>query len=146
MTKKSAPVKTFDRYLRVKRSTIPKSGKGLFTTVDIPKGGLVCEYKGRLARWRDMKDEDGYNGYIFKINRIWAIDAQRMLSAKGRYANDARGLSRAPGCRNNAEYITRGLKCYISTTRRLRAGEEVFVDYGQAYWRLIRKLIREGGI
>ena len=138
--------KTYDRFLKVKRSQIPGSGKGLFTTVEIPKGGLACEYKGRLGRWRDMKDEDGYNGYIFKVNNVWAIDAQRTLRAKGRYANDARGLNRKPGCRNNAEYITKGLKCYISTTRKIRAGEEIFVDYGQAYWRLIRRLIKEGTI
>ena len=139
-------IKTYDRFLKIKRSRIPGAGKGLFTTVEIPKGGLVCEYKGKLGRWRDMKEEDGYNAYIFKVNRIWAIDGLRTLRAKGRYANDARGLTRLEGARNNSEYITRGLKCYIKCTRKLKAGEEIYVDYGQAYWRLIKRLIKEGSI
>ena len=137
---------TFERSLIIKRSRIPKAGKGLFTTVDLPKGAWVTEYKGRLCYWKDVKDQDGYNPYIFKLNNTWAIDGRRTLKAFGRYANDARGLSRAPGCRNNSEFITRGRKCYISTTRRIRKGEEIFVDYGQAYWRLIRRLIKAGEI
>lgn len=137
---------TFDRQLRVRKSSIPGAGKGLFTSVEILKGGLVTEYKGRLCRWKEVKDQDGYNAYIFKINESWAIDGLRTLSAKGRYANDARGIRRVAGCRNNSEYITRGKRCYISATRRIRAGEEVFVDYGRAYWRLIARLKKRGEI
>ncbi|MFM7217444.1 MAG: SET domain-containing protein [Bacteroidota bacterium] len=135
---------TFDRHLRVRTSKIPGSGKGLFTTVDIPKGAFVTEYRGRLCKWSKVKDQDGYNGYIFKLNNTWAIDALGTLTAKGRYANDARGLNRLAGCRNNSEYVTRGKRCFIATTRRIRKGEELFVDYGQAYWRLIKKLLGKG--
>lgn len=137
---------TYERHLLIKRSRIPKAGKGLFTSVDIPKGAWVTEYKGRLCYWKEVKDQDGYNGYIFKLNNTWAIDGLKTLKAKGRYANDARGLHRAEGCRNNSEFITKGRKCYIATTRRIRKGEEIFVDYGQAYWRLIRRLMRNGEI
>ncbi|MFM9052710.1 MAG: SET domain-containing protein [Bacteroidota bacterium] len=140
------PLKTYERHLRIRKSTIPQAGKGLFTTVEIPKGSRITEYNGRLCKWRDVKEEDGYNAYIFKINETWAIDGLRTLRSKGRYANDARGLVRVAGCRNNSEYITKGKKCYISATRKIKKGEEVFVDYGQAYWRLIARLKRMGEI
>jgi len=139
-------MKTYARHLAIKRSRIPGAGKGLFTTVEIPKGGWVTEYKGRLQPWKEVKDEDGYNGYIFKLNNSWAINGLHYRSCFGRYANDARGINRAPGCRNNSEFITKGRRCFIATTRKLKAGEEVFVDYGQAYWRLIRRLLKAGEI
>lgn len=111
--------------------------------VEIPKGSWVTEYKGRLRKWKDAKVDDGYNAYIFKINNRWAIDALRTMKSLGRYANDARGIGRLKGCRNNAEYITKGKKCFIAATRKIRKGEEIFVDYGQAYWRLIARIQKE---
>ncbi len=35
------------KHLEVKTSTIPQSGKGLFTAVDVPKGAVITEYIGR---------------------------------------------------------------------------------------------------
>lgn len=128
------------RKLLVKRSQIPKGGKGLFTLSEIPKGEKIVEYKGRLERWRDVKDEDGYNAYIFKINNRWAINALPYKTALGRFANDARGIGRVPGLRNNAEYDTEGKHCFIFSTRKIKAGEEIFVDYGRGFWRLIDKI------
>lgn len=129
-----------DRYLYIRRSRIPGAGKGLFTKVDIEKGERVTEYKGKLQRWSEVKDEDGYNAYIFKINSRWAVNALPAVKTLGRYANDARGLSRVEGLRNNSEYDTEGKKVYIVATRKIRKGEEVLVDYGAAFWRLIRKI------
>jgi SET domain-containing protein len=62
------------------------------------------------------------------------------LSAKGRYANDAMGLTRVPGQHNNAEYLIYGDRVYIEATRNIRKGEEVLVSYGREFWALQRKL------
>ena len=119
---------------------IPGSGKGLFTKIDIQKGSLIVEYKGRLQKWNDVKGEDGYNGYIFKINSRWAVNALHRKSCPARYANDARGFGRVPGLRNNAEYVVKGKKVFIAATRKIHGGTEIFVDYGQAYWKVLKKL------
>ena len=38
--------------LKVKKSTLPGAGKGLFTLNDIDKGEIVCEYEGERITWK----------------------------------------------------------------------------------------------
>jgi SET domain-containing protein len=136
-------MKYFDDYLYLKKSKIPGAGKGLFTKVDIPKGKIIVEYKGRLVLWKEVKDTDGYNVYLFKLNHTYAIDALKNLKSFGRYANDARGFSKIIGMRNNSEYVTKKNKCFIKSIRKIHKGEEILVPYGKAYWDLIRSLYHD---
>lgn len=129
-----------EKHLRIKKSTLPGAGKGLFTKIDIPKGTRIVEYKGRIQPWREVKDQDGINGYLMYINRNVVINALPAVKALGRYANDARGLVRVAGIRNNSESISEGNRCYIDATRNLKAGEEIFVHYGREYWTLMKRL------
>ena len=130
----------FEEHLYLSKSKIPGAGIGLFTNIDIPKGKLILEYKGRLVLWKDVKHTDGYNAYLFKLNRKYAIDAKKYLKSLGRYANDARGFSKITGLRNNSEYVTKKNKCYIKSIRKIHRGEEILVPYGKAYWDLIHKI------
>jgi SET domain-containing protein len=131
-----------EKQLFVKKSTIPNSGKGLFTKKFIPKGTRIVEYKGKVSSWKEVKDEDGKNGYIFYITRNNVIDALKTLSALARYANDAKGLTRVKGLVNNCDYITDGKKAYIESKKDIPAGSEIFVDYGKDYWKVIRTNIK----
>lgn len=131
-----------EKYLRVKRSQLPRAGKGLYTTVAIPKGTRIVEYKGRRSRWKDVQDQDGRNGYIFYINRNHVINAEPTRKALARYANDARGIVRVKGVVNNADYVIDGLKAYIEARRKIESGEEILVDYGKDYWKVIRENMR----
>jgi uncharacterized protein len=128
-----------EKQLFVKRSTIPNSGKGLFTKKFIPKGTRIVEYKGKISKWKDVKDEDGKNGYIFFVNRNHVINALPVKSALARYANDARGLSKVKGVTNNCDYISEGVKAYIESKKDIPAGSEILVDYGKDYWKVIRE-------
>lgn len=127
-----------EKQLKVKRSQLPNAGMGLFTTKAIPKGTRIVEYKGRRSKWKDVRDEDGRNGYIFYINRNHVIDALPTKKQLARYANDARGLVRIKGLINNADYVVDGLKAYIESKRDIPAGSEILVDYGKDYWKVIR--------
>lgn len=131
-----------EKQLFVRKSTIPNSGKGLFTRKFIPKGTRIVEYKGRISSWKDVKDEDGKNGYIFYVTRNHVINALPVKSALARYANDARGLVRIKGTTNNCDYITDGKKAYIESKRDIPAGAEILVDYGNDYWKVIRENMR----
>jgi uncharacterized protein len=131
-----------EKQLVVKKSTIPKSGKGLFTKKFIPRGTRIVEYKGKVSSWKDVKDEDGKNGYIFYVTRNHVINALPTKSALARYANDARGLVRIKGITNNCDYITDGKKAYIESKKDIPAGAEILFDYGGDYWKVIRENMR----
>jgi uncharacterized protein len=127
-----------EKYLYVKKSILPNSGKGLFTKVPIAKGTRIVEYKGKRALWKDVKDDDGKNGYIFYITSKCVIDAMPTVKALGRYANDARGYGRAKGVTNNSEYVVDGKKCFIEAIKDIPAKSEIFVGYGAEYWKTMR--------
>src|SRR5215203_7094301 len=119
-----------EKQLYLKRSKLPGSGKVLFTKIDIPKGTVIVEYKGRVTTWDAIKHEDGKNGYLYYVNSKNVINAKPLLNTFGRYANDAAGRVRVKGLRNNSEYIEKKKRCYIKSTRKINAGDEIFVSYG----------------
>lgn len=129
-----------DKQLYIKKSTLPGAGKGLFTKKAIAKGQRITEYKGRIQPWRDVKDEDGYNGYLMYINRNTVINGLHHKKTLARYANDAIGLTRINGNRNNAEFVSEGRKCFLEALRDIKPGEEIFSGYGKEYWDLIKKI------
>jgi SET domain-containing protein len=133
-----------DKELIVKRSTLPGAGKGLFTRVSIAKGTRITEYKGKRMTWAEaQKLPDERNGYLFYFSRNHVIDAWGTSKGVAHYANDARGLRRVEGIRNNSEYVTEGKRCYIQASRNIVAGEEILVAYGAEYWQVIRHNLRE---
>jgi hypothetical protein len=100
-----------EKDLKLKKSSIPGAGKGLFTKIDIGKGQLIVEYKGKLELWKDVKGQDGYNAYLFRLNRKYAINALNYKKALARYVNDARGFNKIKGLRNNCEYVVKKNRC-----------------------------------
>jgi SET domain-containing protein len=132
--------------LLVKRSKLPNAGKGLFTTKPIKKGEKIIEYKGEIIDWKEYtrRVDENKDGYLFFVNRKKCIDAYGTPQYKARYANDAHGISRSKGLKNNAYYDVFGDKCYIVASRDIKAGEEIFVDYSKSYWDCIRYNIKHG--
>lgn len=128
-----------EKQLEVKRSGIPGAGKGLFTKKMIEKGTLIIEYIGTITTWKEVDQEEGNNAYIYYVNRNYVIDASKHLKAMARYANDARGLQRPKGFRNNSEYVKLAGKIYIKASTDIEAGDEILVGYGKEYWDVIRK-------
>ena len=127
-----------EKDVEIKVSVLPGAGKGLFAKKSIPKGTRIVEYKGKITTWKEVDDNDGNNGYIYFVKRHHVIDASRYSSALARYANDARGLKRVKGIRNNAEYTEVDLKVYIESVKDIPAGAEILVEYGKEYWDVIR--------
>jgi len=130
--------------LVVKRSTIPNSGKGLFTKKLIPKGTRIVEYKGRVSTWKEVDIDEGRNGYIYYINRKHVINAQPFPKYLGRYANDAQGMSRIKGITNNSRYVAdmQTMRVYIEAVKDIPAGGEILVQYGKEYWDVIKHNLR----
>lgn len=106
--------------LVVRRS---KTGLGLFTDSDIPKGACIIEYKGKLLT---REQEETVNSkYLFEVNSRKTIDgAPRWNTA--RYINHS--------CRPNCEPNIYKGRVYIHARRRIKAGEELNYDYGTNYF------------
>jgi hypothetical protein len=96
------------------------------------------EYKGRKTSWKNVNHANWTNGYIFYISRKVVVDASSYKKALGRYANDARGLHRVVGIKNNSTYEAVGDRVYIDAIRDIPAGSEILVAYGKEYWDIIR--------
>jgi hypothetical protein len=130
--------------LLVKKSKIPGAGKGLFTTKAIKKDAKIIEYRGEIIGWKDYhervkKQEDGY---LFYFNRNKCVDAFHTPQYKARFANDAAGITRVKGLRNNSHYEIIDDKCFIVAAREIKAGEEIFCDYTRDYWKCVRHNIK----
>ena len=127
-----------ERQLVVRKSTIPGSGKGLFTREFIPKGTRIVEYKGKVSTWKEVDHNNGKNGYIYYVNRNFVIDASGYKKAVARFANDAKGLSRVKGFTNNCVYQFYDGKVYIEAIKDIPPNAEILVEYGKEYWDVIR--------
>jgi len=125
--------------LLVKKSGLPESGKGLFAKSFIPKNTKIVEYKGKITTWEQADHEDGRNPYLFYVNKNHVIDAKNTRLSLAGYANDARGMNRVSGIRNNSIYIVENKKVFIKAITDIPAGAEVLVGYGKEYWDVIKK-------
>ena len=131
--------------LKVKKSTLPAAGKGLFTLNDVKKGEIVCEYEGERITWAEaiVRNDKNKGGYVYYINKNNCIDAYHYLDTFGRYANDAAGVGRISGFRNNSTYEVIKNRVFIRATRNIPANSEIFVSYGRSYWNIMKGELQE---
>lgn len=130
--------------LEVKKSTLPNAGKGLFTKREIKKGERFVEYLGEILNEKecDERAERDEYGYMFYISKNNCIDAYHTPEAYARYANDANGISKVKGLKNNCSYDIYKRRGWIKADKNIKAGEEIFVNYGAEYWKVIRYNIK----
>ena len=117
------------RGLRIKPSSMPGIGRGLFAAKPLPDNYRI-DYTG------DRVALDGVNGgaYYLQLSRATAIDAARTNSGEGRWMNDPRGSARDANCEFRV-WTPPGLPrigC-VRTTRPVAAGEELTIAYGAKY-------------
>ena len=131
-----------EKQLIIKPSTIPGAGLGLFTTLFIPEGTRIIQYKGRITTWKDVLNGPDFNAYVYYISRNHVIDAMKFKKSLGRYANDALGLSKTKGITNNTIYVVDRKKVFMEADKDIPAGSEILVSYGKEYWDVIRDNIK----
>lgn len=130
--------------LLIKRSRLPGAGKGLFTTKAIRKDSKIIAYRGEIIGYKEYRRRarKEVDQYLFYLRRELCIDAMHTPQYKARYANDAAGITRIKGLRNNSDYIIFGDQCFIVASRNINAGEEIFVNYTKPYWDCMRKRMK----
>ncbi len=106
--------------LIVRRS---RTGKGLFTEEDIPKGACIIEYIGRPVSEERVARDNGK--YYFEVDKNVTIDGNIP-------ANIARYINHS--CRSNCEAIGPRGKVFIFSRKNIKAGSELTYDYGKEYF------------
>ena len=131
-------MKLYDQFLKIKRSTLPGCGKGLFTQKFIQKGTIIAEHTGKITTWKAI-DFNDHNPYLFYVTRNHIIDARNQHGSYARFVNDATGYKRVNGFTNNSKYIIIDKRVFIEATKDISAGSEIFVSYGKEYWEAIKE-------
>lgn len=126
-----------DMGLRVKQSTIPHGGLGLFTTIPrhysrrSHRGDFIAPYDGRQV----ITDDPNFgidNNYVLTTSLNHHIDGSS-TSGIGRWAND---IGHGGHGRNNAKLKpVRGTNtATIRASKNIAAGSEIGASYGRGYW------------
>ena len=127
-----------DHLLEIKNSTILNAGKGLFymppkkmlSSSFITNGKTICYYTGHRHNFYSQKFLID-RSYLLNVSGDILVDPQPVLSIKARFINDP--LNEAVV---NCKFVPdpSEFRCAVVATRDIRAGEELFVSYGEIYW------------
>ena len=119
------------------RVSIKKSGKrgyGLVAKKRIARGEEIVDYNGVIVDTKTAKEMDDRYNKVFTLDEERALvgDIQREKDANfGVYANDA---FQTVGAINNAEFEARQHSAVLRATREIKAGEEIYNNYGSQYF------------
>ena len=119
--------------VKIKPSRIPQAGNGLFSNRRFQKGELVCEYTGKvLTLLQAIRTPDKtymMGGFGLNVH----LDAQECPESMGRYINDPRNPELL-----NVEFVKLrdARKALVVATRDIEVDEELYVSYGEGYWRV----------
>ena len=121
--------------LMVRKSTIPKAGKGLFARKDIPKGTKLGYYAGVYLteeQYNKLRNQD----YVWYVKENLYVDAYPCKKALLRFINSFQSSKQRRKMKKqfNVEPYTYGGKLWYRTIKNVKAGEELFIDYGDDYW------------
>ena len=140
-TKRYSKHKDFNLNLKdlidIKKSTIPKAGKGAFAKTRIGCGTRIGEYNGRLhdyASYENLNDKL----YVFEVAKkhkdryhLFFIDAKKE-GGYLRYVNGA--MTSAQRKKINVEAYQYGERIFFRANKNIKPGQEILIDYGDNYW------------
>lgn len=107
-------------------------GRGLFATQFINKGTVLYEYTGRVTTRRAEDASSAYRMNVRVEGRLLVIDAQDVeLSSAARFINHSAAASA------NCKFVERAGRVFVVTTRKIKPGDELLVDYGTAARKIV---------
>ena len=114
---------------RIKQSSIRGIGKGLFALRTLYRGDTIGPYTGLILNDAQCHAEPYVNSHY----TLWLCKNCNIV-AEGEQAGYTRYINHSD--RPNAQFIvsTRWKKARVAATKRIRPGEEIFLDYGPAFW------------
>lgn len=115
--------------VEVKASQIPGAGLGLWAVRDFKKGQMLFNYGGErlsVREYNERYDKEEMGAYGITLNSRFVLDARATDAGVARYVCSYQGSGKKP----NMEYVTDGKVVEMWTIRSIKAGEELFSDYG----------------
>lgn len=113
------------RRIQTRRSGV--HGKGVFALQDLAEGETLIEYVGEVISWKEAlrrhphDPSDPNHTFYFHIDEDHVIDA-KIGGNSSRWINHS--------CRPNCEADEEGGRVFIKALRNIKAGDELFYDYG----------------
>jgi uncharacterized protein len=99
------------------------TGLGLFTLEAIPAKQEIIEFTGPIITTKERNKRGGK--YLFEIDKNHAIDG-KSLKNLARYINHS--------CRPNSIAYIEDNQVWIWSRKRIKAGEEITINYGKEYF------------
>lgn len=122
-----------DKHMVAKTSKIKDAGLGLFYVPPSPKeivfGTILCYYTGHLHNFQSAKSVKD-NSYLMMLQGDILVDPGPVKSVKARYINDPLSVEMT-----NCKYVPDGFRSAVVATRSIQPGDELYVTYGDTYWR-----------
>jgi len=131
------------KHLRIKKSTIPGAGMGLFAVLpnddsnaivfrgasQKSSGQSICRYNGESIPKNESARRYGlYTGpYLAEVNASTNEDGA-CVRGVGTFCNQAPSAAKW-----NANLYVHGGKIFVRARKNIKNGEEIFVDYGDTY-------------
>ncbi|UPT66342.1 MAG: SET domain-containing protein [Sphingobacteriales bacterium JAD_PAG50586_3] len=132
------------KYLYLQESHF--TGRGLFTNKAIKKGERVCTYMGEYIDNDEAlrRCDAGIDQYLVETVNDGILDSMPIF-CHAMYANDAAGLIRKEGIRNNCKIEIEDGGPRMVATRNIKPGDEILVGYGRVYWANVKRRLKEQG-
>ncbi len=113
------------RRIQVRRSGV--HGKGVYALVDLPKGARLIEYTGEVISWAEAQERHPHDPKDPNHTFFFHVDDDRVIDA-AHGGNASRWINHA--CDPNCIAEEADGRIFIDTRRAVRAGDELFYDYG----------------
>jgi hypothetical protein len=116
---------TDSRRIQTRKSGV--HGKGVFALTDLAEGEKLIEYIGEVITWKEAlrrhphDPKDPNHTFYFHIDEKHVIDAKHG-------GNSSRWINHS--CKPNCEADEEDGRVFIKALRNIKAGEELFYDYG----------------
>ena len=116
-------------HFEVLPSTIKGAGRGLFARIPIKKGETIGAYTGEILTDEEANSEP----YVDSDYILW-VCADCNILGEGPQANYTRYINHSSKPNGRIVASTRWKKARIEAIKAIKAGQEIFIDYGEAYW------------
>lgn len=113
----------------VKPSTIPGAGLGLFTRCAIGVEETIGYYTGEWITYEELAA-----GRFAGSDYLLGLTSRYLIAGEGPKANFTRYINHSREPNLYLTVSTRWKSARFETVRAIAAGEELFFDYGEAYW------------
>jgi SET domain-containing protein len=118
-----------ESYFTIGPSTIEGAGNGLFSNVKIKVGDTIGHYTGEILNDEEVNELP----YVDSDYILWVCKDHNIVG-EGALANYTRYINHSEQANGRIVVSTRWKKARIEAIVSIAPGEEIFIDYGPAYW------------